>query len=122
MREGGHSGMEQTSALGRRLRSRLSVTLATALTVAVFGGPWCSFAQVRSAGTTGTRMDQAGNGVPLVQIAAPNGRGVSHNQYQQFNVDPSGLILNNSAGTVQSQLGGYIEGNPNLGGTPAGII
>ncbi|MDR1076909.1 MAG: filamentous hemagglutinin N-terminal domain-containing protein, partial [Xanthomonadaceae bacterium] len=106
----------------RGIRRGMGVALACALLTFTFGGPWCSFAQVLPAGTTGTQMDRAGNGVPVVQIAAPNGRGVSHNQYQQFNVDPSGLILNNSAGTVRSQLGGYIEGNPNLGGTPAGII
>ncbi|SCC95796.1 hypothetical protein THIX_90571 [Thiomonas sp. X19] len=67
-------------------------------------------------------LDGARNGVPIVDIAPPSVAGVSNNQYSQFNVHNNGLILNNSAGNVSTQLGGWIAGNPLLGTTPARII
>ena len=67
-------------------------------------------------------IDVTANGVPLVQITTPSPAGVSHNQYNQFNVDPAGVILNNSPTVVQTQQGGYVMGNPNLLGGAARII
>lgn len=67
-------------------------------------------------------IDVAANGVPIVQIAVPSPAGVSHNQYQQFNVGPNGLILNNSAGIINTKLAGYITGNANLTGNGARVI
>jgi filamentous hemagglutinin len=67
-------------------------------------------------------IDAAQNGVPIVHIAPPSAGGVSRNQYEQFNVGANGLILNNSSTNVQTQLGGWISGNMQLGPTPARII
>ncbi|MBD2812121.1 filamentous hemagglutinin N-terminal domain-containing protein, partial [Xenorhabdus sp. Vera] len=54
------------------------------------------------------------NGLPQVNINAPNQAGVSHNPYQQFDVDQRGAILNNSALMTSTQLAGMIQGNPRL--------
>ncbi|TLG89155.1 filamentous hemagglutinin N-terminal domain-containing protein [Pseudomonas edaphica] len=62
------------------------------------------------------------NDTPVVNIAAPNAAGVSHNRFTEFNVGPAGLILNNSTAGAQTTLGGAIAGNSLLNGTSAGVI
>ncbi|WP_406604378.1 hemagglutinin repeat-containing protein [Bartonella gliris] len=57
----------------------------------------------------------APNGVPSIDIVTPNGKGLSHNKYYNFNIGNSGVIFNNHAREVgQSQLGGIMRGNPHL--------
>lgn len=68
------------------------------------------------------KVQTAANGVPIVDIATPSNAGISHNYYQQFNVDKIGLIFNNSQGITRTQLAGYILGNPNLANGTARII
>lgn len=62
-------------------------------------------------------------GPPVVQIARPNNAGVSHNQYQTFNVEQQGVILSNNQNNARTQLHREIAGNPNLANSaPAKII
>lgn len=87
----------------------LAWTLMTTLALNPLG-PAMAQISVASGATT---MGQAGNGVPVVNIVAPNERGLSHNRFNDYNVGTQGLILNNANGAYQStQLGGYIVGNP----------
>ena len=67
-----------------------------------------------SAASKDLKVDKASNGVPLVNIEAPDKNGTSHNVYKDYNVDGKGVILNNSKDLTKSQLGGLIYGNPNL--------
>ncbi|MGP8485712.1 hemagglutinin repeat-containing protein [Paraburkholderia fungorum] len=86
--------------------------------------PLWADAQVVAAPASGSRpaVGVTANGLPMVQIATPNAAGVSNNAYTTYNVGQSGLILNNSASSVQTQLGGYVTGNPNLGAGSARVI
>ena len=65
---------------------------------------------------------QTGNGIPLVNIQTPTAAGVSVNQYTRFDIGERGAILNNSHRNAQTQLGGWIQGNPWLAGAEARII
>ncbi len=69
-----------------------------------------------------TQTTGANGGVPVVNITAPNAAGISLNQYQTFNIDPVGLILNNSLLSGTSLTGGNVQANPNLAGRTASVI
>src|SRR5450830_736525 len=65
---------------------------------------------------------QSANGVTQVNIQTPSAAGVSRNTYSQFDVTANGAILNNSRGNVQTQTGGWVQGNPWLAGGGARVI
>ncbi|TSJ82548.1 filamentous hemagglutinin N-terminal domain-containing protein, partial [Chitinimonas sp. BJB300] len=65
---------------------------------------------------------QAGNGVPVVNIQTPSAGGISRNTYSQFDVNQNGVILNNARREVQTQQGGWIQGNDWLARGTARII
>ncbi|CDH18149.1 putative Filamentous hemagglutinin family outer membrane protein [Xenorhabdus bovienii str. kraussei Quebec] len=60
--------------------------------------------------------------VPIINIATPNNSGISHNIYKEFNVNTQGAVLNNSLGTIDSQLAGQINKNPNFNENSANLI
>ena len=64
----------------------------------------------------------AGNGVPLVNIQTPSTAGVSHNAYSQFDVQQQGAILNNARTNTQTELAGWVQGNPWLATGTARVI
>lgn len=65
----------------------------------------------------------APNGVPLVNIARPNARGLSHNLFREFSVSTKGVILNNSRQeAARSVMGGIVPGNGNLRNGAASVI
>ena len=64
--------------------------------------------------TYNTKVDESRNGVPIVNISTPNDRGVSINEFKEYNVDEKGQILNNADNIGRSYLGGLINANPNL--------
>ncbi|MDG6310931.1 filamentous hemagglutinin N-terminal domain-containing protein, partial [Glaesserella parasuis] len=65
---------------------------------------------------------QTANGLPQVNIQTPNDKGLSHNKYSKFDVDTKGAILNNSRMNVQTQQGGWVQGNPYLARGEAKVI
>lgn len=102
---------------------------ATALCAALLvtnSGPWIPLAVAQSIVPNqekmGPTMDEAPNGTPIVNINKPNANGLSHNQYDMFNVDDKGVILNNSRRPISTELAGYVMGNPNLRGAAAKTI
>lgn len=68
-----------------------------------------------------TQVSQQKN-VPIINIATPNGAGVSHNKFQQFSVDKQGVVLNNATTNVNSQIAGQVKANANLKGNAANLI
>ncbi|WP_174996114.1 two-partner secretion domain-containing protein [Pandoraea iniqua] len=117
-REGASAIVTTTVTAGYRQR-----TVATLLAFTVLGFSAQAYAQIVAApGPHAPGVSVTPNGLPLVNITAPTAGGVSHNQYQQFDVPTQGAILNNARTIVQTQTGGWVPGNPNLTGDPARII
>ncbi|TFV07662.1 filamentous hemagglutinin N-terminal domain-containing protein [Muribacter muris] len=79
-----------------------------------------SYAEIQAAnGQTQVARQQ---GVEIINIATPSQSGLSHNQYNKFNVDKAGAVLNNARQNSQTQLAGQVAANPNLRSQAATVI
>ena len=65
---------------------------------------------------------KSSNGTTQVNIQTPSKAGVSRNVFSQFDVGTDGAILNNSRKNAQTQLAGWVEGNPYLARGEARVI
>ncbi|KRU21508.1 hemagglutinin repeat-containing protein [Psychrobacter piscatorii] len=65
---------------------------------------------------------KSSNGTTQVNIQTPSKAGVSRNVFSQFDVGQDGAILNNSRKNAQTQLAGWVEGNPYLARGEARVI
>ena len=66
-----------------------------------------------------TKLDMSRNGTPIVNISTPNGRGISINEFLNYNVGHEGQVLNNADNIGRSHLAGIINANPNLAANQA---
>jgi len=101
--------------LGVNMRNRILRRVITVIflllhTLEIFGANLV----VDPNSTYNTKVDESRNGVPIVNISTPNDRGVSINEFKEYNVDEKGQILNNADNVGRSYLGGLINANPNL--------
>ncbi len=62
------------------------------------------------------------NGTTQVNIQTPSKAGVSRNVFSQFDVGQDGAILNNSRINTQTQMAGWVDGNPWLARGEAKVI
>ena len=111
-----------TKVISMKTDRNLKINTLSMAVAAILGGVSADSMADTVAAIGGPTMTKAANGVPVVDIVAPNSNGLSHNRYTQFNVDAQGLILNNSTEAAMSQLGGAVTANANLSGKSASII
>ncbi|MBQ3438035.1 MAG: filamentous hemagglutinin N-terminal domain-containing protein, partial [Fusobacterium sp.] len=62
-----------------------------------------------------TKLDNSNTGVPIVNVSTPNNRGISVNEFLEYNIGKEGQVLNNADNVGRSHLAGLINANPNLG-------
>ncbi|MDO4626553.1 MAG: hemagglutinin repeat-containing protein [Pasteurellaceae bacterium] len=79
-----------------------------------------SYADIQSANDQ-TQISKQ-KGVEIVNIATPTQAGLSYNQYNKFNVDKAGAVLNNAKENASSQLAGQVAKNPNIKQQAASVI
>ncbi|WP_016611175.1 filamentous hemagglutinin N-terminal domain-containing protein, partial [Yersinia pestis] len=113
----GHTQHRRISAL-----STLSFSLLLALGCVSLSVQAAIVADASAPGNQQPTIINSANGTPQVNIQAPSSGGVSRNVYSQFDVDGRGVILNNGHGVNQTELGGFIDGNPWLARGEASII
>lgn len=113
----GKTGQGETTTGHRAARgtvSRFAMRHAAFGALIFAGATPLVFAQIVPTPGTSTQVIQTQNGIQQVNVARPSAAGVSMNTYGQFDVPKAGAILNNSSTIVNTQQGGYINGNPNF--------
>lgn len=79
-------------------------------------------------GSTNTQITKTASGIDQINIAAPGASGISHNKFNDYNINTAGQIINNFSGSnsaeiaigsgsnaaTQTQIAGLVSANPNL--------
>ncbi|HHQ4553483.1 TPA: filamentous hemagglutinin N-terminal domain-containing protein [Aeromonas veronii] len=125
-RRGSSVGRIATTTGSRYVACMRPVAFASALALGLVSITFPARAQIvadpTAPGAQQPTVLETANGVPQVNIQTPSAAGVSRNTYQQFDVEQQGAILNNSRTNTQTQLGGWVQGNPWLAKGTARII
>ncbi|MFV8701978.1 filamentous hemagglutinin N-terminal domain-containing protein, partial [Ralstonia pseudosolanacearum] len=108
------------SRASRRRASALTLTAAAALAAPGLNAQ--SLTPDRSVPGPHPVVGVAANGTPVVNINAPSAAGVSANSFTHYNVGSTGVVLNNSGQNSQTQIAGWVQGNPFLGNNSARVI
>ena len=100
---------------------KLAVLISMILTPAAI--TYATGIQAAGEGANRPEISHMNNGAVLINIAPPSESGVSHNQYQEFNVDKPGAVFNNSIKDTNYDRES-IAANPHLatGGRGAEVI
>lgn len=112
--------IQVNKGVGRKFRKKV-VAILSSLVIG-FLPPFATIANAASGGGISvaegsTFLGESSNGAVIVNIAAANSQGLSHNKFIEFSVSREGAVLNNAAplagGTITG-VAGTISGNPNL--------
>ncbi|MFD2423470.1 hemagglutinin repeat-containing protein [Ralstonia solanacearum] len=117
---GACKGRSAGSRTSRRRASALMLTAAGALASPGLNAQ--SLTPDRSVAGPHPVVGTAANGAPVVNINAPSAAGVSSNAFTNYNVGQAGVVLNNSGRNTQTQIAGWVQGNPFLGNNSARVI
>jgi filamentous hemagglutinin len=115
---------KESGRAGRR-RALRQPALAATLAALLLGSPGVQASIASDPNAPGNQRPtvlETANGVPQVNIQTPSAAGVSRNSYRQFDVTSKGVILNNSRSNTQTQLSGWVQGNPHLTSGEARVI
>lgn len=108
---------------GNKFKLSPAGKLAAAIGIISVSIATCYAAGIVGAGDSAHRPDiNKQMGKDIINIVPPSASGLSHNQYQEFNVNNSGAVFNNSTTGGLSQLAGQLSANQNLNGQAANII
>lgn len=108
---------------GNKFKLSPAGKLAAAIGIISVSIATCYAAGIVGAGDSAHRPDiNKQMEIDIINIVPPSASGLSHNQYQEFNVNNYGAVFNNSTTGGLSQLAGQLSANQNLNGQAANII
>jgi filamentous hemagglutinin len=116
---------KESGRVGRRKRPLQQPAALGLLAALLLGSPGVQASIASDPNAPGNQRPtvlETANGVPQVNIQTPSAAGVSRNSYRQFDVTSKGVILNNSRSNTQTQLSGWVQGNPHLTSGEARVI
>ncbi|SMB78734.1 hemolysin, S-PFT family [Pasteurella testudinis DSM 23072] len=105
-----------------KLSCTLSIALLTGAGAAVANTNTQINAQIIAGGQHAPTVSAAANGAAVINIVKPNEQGLSHNTYDQYNVNQAGAVLNNADKNGTSQLAGQLQANANVKDQAAKVI
>ncbi|MGE4723162.1 hemagglutinin repeat-containing protein, partial [Yersinia enterocolitica] len=119
----GKTNNSASSFIGKLTQENLHKKLCPIYLALVAVLPSLSYANlVPDTSSNAPTISESANGTPTVNVINPNGNGISHNKFDDFNVGPDGLIFNNSMQDGVSSIGGYIIKNGQLQQEASAII